>query len=39
MKRFSLSFYMRCMMYDEAAGMGISPENPLIYQTVSGPMT
>jgi ABC-type transport system involved in multi-copper enzyme maturation permease subunit len=38
MKRFSLSFYMRCMMYDEAAGMGISPENPLIYQTVSGPI-
>ena len=36
MKRFSLSFYMRCMMYDEAGGMGILPDNPLIYQTVSG---
>src|SRR6516225_8845089 len=36
MKRFSLSFYMRCMMYDEAGGMGVQPENPLIYQTVSG---
>jgi ABC-2 type transport system permease protein len=36
MKRFSLSFYMRCMMYDEAGGLGIRPENPLVYQTVSG---
>ncbi len=36
LKRFSLSFYMRCMMYDEAGGFGIRPENPLIYQTVSG---
>jgi ABC-2 type transport system permease protein len=36
MKRFSLSFYMRCMMYDEAGGFGIQPDNPLIYQTVSG---
>jgi ABC-2 type transport system permease protein len=36
MKRFSLSFYMRCMMYDEAGGLGIHPENPLVYQTVSG---
>lgn len=36
LKRFSLSFYMRCMMYDEAGGMGIRPDNPLIYQTVSG---
>jgi ABC-2 type transport system permease protein len=36
MKRFSLSFYMRCMMYDEAGGLGIRPDNPLIYQTVSG---
>src|SRR5436305_2007943 len=35
LKRFSLSFYMRCMMYDEAGGFGIHPENPLIYQTVS----
>jgi ABC-2 type transport system permease protein len=36
MKRCSLSFYMRCMMYDEAGGLGIRPENPLVYQTVSG---
>jgi ABC-type transport system involved in multi-copper enzyme maturation permease subunit len=36
MKRLSVSFYMRCMMYDEAGGLGIRPENPLIYQTVSG---
>jgi ABC-type transport system involved in multi-copper enzyme maturation permease subunit len=36
MKRFSLSFYMRSMMYDEAGGLGIRPENPLVYQTVSG---
>jgi ABC-type transport system involved in multi-copper enzyme maturation permease subunit len=36
MKRFSLSFYMRCMMYDEAGGMGVGPDNPLIYQAVSG---
>jgi ABC-type transport system involved in multi-copper enzyme maturation permease subunit len=36
LKRFSLSFYMRSMMYDEARGLGIGPENPLIYQTVSG---
>src|SRR5581483_1916160 len=25
LKRFSLSFYMRCMMYDEAGGFGIQP--------------
>jgi ABC-type transport system involved in multi-copper enzyme maturation permease subunit len=36
LKRFSVSFYMRCMMYDEGGGFGIRPENPLIYQTVSG---
>jgi ABC-2 type transport system permease protein len=36
LKRFSLSFYMRCMMYDEAGGFGIQPDNPFIYQTVSG---
>jgi ABC-2 type transport system permease protein len=36
MKRFSLSFYMRCMMYDEAGGFGIRPDNPFVYQTVSG---
>ena len=36
LKRFSLSFYMRCMMYDEAGGMGVGPDNPLIYQAVSG---
>jgi len=36
LKRFSLSFYMRCMMYDEGGGLGIRPDNPLVYQTVSG---
>ncbi len=36
LKRFSLSFYMRCMMYDEAGGFGIQPDNPLVFQTVSG---
>jgi ABC-2 type transport system permease protein len=36
LKRFSISFYMRCMMYDEAGGFGVRPDNPLVYQTVSG---
>ena len=36
LKRFSISFYMRCLMYDEAGGFGIHPDNPLVYETVSG---
>jgi hypothetical protein len=24
------------MMYDEGGGLGIRPDNPLVYQTVSG---
>ncbi len=36
LKRLSVSFYVRCLMYDEAGGFGIRPDNPLVYETVSG---
>jgi ABC-type transport system involved in multi-copper enzyme maturation permease subunit len=35
-KRLSVSFYMRCMMFDNARDFGIGPERPWIYQPVSG---
>src|SRR6185369_10189387 len=37
-KRFSISFYLRCLMFDAAGGFGVGPDNPLIYQAVSGPV-
>lgn len=36
MKRISLGFYTRCMMFDEAKGFGIEPEKPSIYLPVDG---
>jgi ABC-type Na+ efflux pump permease subunit len=36
MKRVSLGFYARCMMFDEAAGYGIEPDKPSIYLPVDG---
>lgn len=35
-KRLSVSFYMRCMMFENAHDFGIGPERPWIYQPVSG---
>lgn len=36
LKRLSVSFYARCMMFDEAAERGVSPDNPMVYDPVSG---
>jgi ABC-2 type transport system permease protein len=36
-KRLSISFYMRCLMFDASGDYGIGPERPWIYQAVSGP--
>ncbi|MFO0964216.1 MAG: ABC transporter permease subunit [Gemmataceae bacterium] len=35
-KRLSISYYMRCLMFDRAHAYGIQPENPAIYVPVSG---
>lgn len=37
-KRLSISYYMRCLMFDRAHAYGIRPENPEIYVPVSGPV-
>jgi hypothetical protein len=36
MKRISIGFYTRCLMFDAARGYGIEPEKPSIYLPVSG---
>jgi ABC-type transport system involved in multi-copper enzyme maturation permease subunit len=36
LKRASVGFYARCMMFDEAAERGVSPDNPVVYDPVSG---
>ena len=36
MKRLSLSFYTRCMMFDAAQAEGLQPEKPSIYLPVDG---
>src|SRR2546428_501317 len=36
MKRLSVSFYMRCLMFESGSAYGIGPERPAIYQPVSG---
>jgi ABC-2 type transport system permease protein len=36
LKRLSLSFYTRCLMFDSAHEFGVHPERPSIYQPVSG---
>src|SRR5205085_835072 len=38
LKRGSISFYMRCLMYDEASVFRLSPDRPLLYEPVSGPV-
>lgn len=38
LKRFSISFYSRCLMFDLARDFGVHPENPRTYLSVSGPM-
>ena len=38
LKRGSISFYMRCLMYDEASVFHLSPDRPLLYEPVSGPI-
>jgi hypothetical protein len=37
MKRLSITFYTRCLMYDVARGYGVQPEKPSIYLPVDGP--
>jgi hypothetical protein len=36
MKRLSVGFYTRCMMFEGAARYGFQPEKPAVYQPVSG---
>ncbi len=36
LKRVSVTFYTRCIMFDAAAEYGLSPEKPGVYQPVSG---
>jgi ABC-type transport system involved in multi-copper enzyme maturation permease subunit len=36
LKRFSITFYTRCMMFDRAEALGIRPENPRVYLPVDG---
>lgn len=37
MKRVSLSFYTRCLVFDAASDYGLTPEKPTVYLPVSGP--
>jgi hypothetical protein len=36
LKRASISFYTRCLMFDAAHGFGVRPEQPAIYLPVDG---
>jgi len=36
MKRVSISFYSRCMMFDVAGDYGVQPEKPTVYLPVDG---
>jgi hypothetical protein len=36
MKRISITFYTRCLLFDAAAGYGLTPEKPAVYQPVDG---
>jgi len=36
LKRVSIGFYTRCMMFDVAAGYGVRPEKPSVYLPVDG---
>jgi ABC-2 type transport system permease protein len=35
-KRASISFYTRCLMFDQVEAVGIQPDRPLLYLPVSG---
>jgi hypothetical protein len=37
LKRVSVSFYARCMMFESARDYGIGPENPYAFLPISGP--
>jgi hypothetical protein len=37
LKRASIGFYTRCMMFEAAQGYGLQPEKPSIYLPVDGP--
>jgi hypothetical protein len=36
MKRVSISYYARCLMFDAAADYGLTPDKPQVYMPVSG---
>jgi ABC-2 type transport system permease protein len=36
LKRASISFYMRCLMYDRASVYSLTPDRPLLYEPVDG---
>jgi ABC-2 type transport system permease protein len=36
LKRASIGFYMRCMMFDAAKDFGVEPEKPSVYLAVDG---
>jgi hypothetical protein len=36
MKRVSIGFYTRCMMFDAAQDYGVQPEKPSVYLPVEG---
>ncbi len=36
LKRISISFYIRCMLYDAGSGHGLKPRNTAIFQPVEG---
>jgi len=36
LKRLTISFYTRCMMYDAASAYGVQPESPTVFLPVSG---
>ncbi len=38
LKRFSIGYYARCMMYEEAKPYGVGPDNPSLFLPVSGAM-
>jgi ABC-type transport system involved in multi-copper enzyme maturation permease subunit len=38
LKRLSISFYTRCLMFDRAHAFGLHPERPHVYLPVSGPV-
>jgi hypothetical protein len=36
LKRLSIGFYARCLMFESAAEKGLAPDNPVLYDPVSG---